>query len=372
MIKQGYYVFAPMEAGCIGPYSGIEKKIRAQCSVFEKYFDIKLNILPVVSEQSRFRRYASRLPFVSIDRKWKYDGEYTGADFLYIRQVRHDRAFINYLKDIRNQNHDMKIIYEIPTYPYDDESKTTIKNVHLFLKDRYNRKKLKKYVDRIVTFYDNDEIFGISTLKIQNGFDFSSFSCNTEPLCESAINIIEVSTTAFWHGYDRFIEGLGEYYKNGGKENVVFHMVGYVSQEMKNLAEKYHLDNHIVFHGLKSGEALEKIYNSCSLGVDVLGGHRKNYPLSSSLKSREYAARGIPVVTASPVDYMPENYKYQLLEPYDDSPIDINGVLSFYHSVYDEKDIGKIRNEIRIFAQEKCDIQKTLMPVIDYINNQER
>ena len=32
-------------------------------------------------------------------------------------EVAHDRAFINYLKDIRNQNHDMKIIYEIPTYP---------------------------------------------------------------------------------------------------------------------------------------------------------------------------------------------------------------------------------------------------------------
>ena len=51
------------------------------------------------------------------------------------------------------------------------------------------------------------------------------------------------------------------------------------------------------------GEPLKALLQQSLLGIDVLGGHRKDYPVSSSLKSREYCAYGIPVITSSPIDY---------------------------------------------------------------------
>lgn len=368
---KGYYVFAPLEVGCVGSFSGVEKKIRSQQKVLNSYFDTELLILTVPAETGDvLSKLMTRVPFFPVSaRKWKYQGEYDGADFIYMRQVRHDYPFVRYLKQIKKHNPNIKIIYEIPTYPYEFESRITPKNCHVTIKDRLNRRKLKKYVDRIVTFYDQEKIFGIPTIKLQNGFDFSALTINDEMIDKNAVHIIEVSTTASWHGYDRMIEGLYRYYSNGGQVDIKFHMVGDPLPELVDLVHQYLLEDHVIFHGRQSGEALDQIYNQCVLGIDVLGGHRKDYPISSSLKSREYAAKGLPLVTSSPVDYMDEAFEYQLVIPYDDSPVDISTVIDFLHKCYRNKDVQEIRYYIRNYAKQKCDMQQTMLPLINYLQN---
>lgn len=71
----------------------------------------------------------------------------------------------------------MKIILEIPTYPYDGEkiNHTGIKKKKYWIEKKY-RKSLYKYVDRVVTFSEDDEIFGIKTIKISNGIDLETIS----------------------------------------------------------------------------------------------------------------------------------------------------------------------------------------------------
>ncbi len=366
---KGYYIFLPLEEGCVGPTSGIEKKIRTFCKVLKEQIDISLDILPVYQqEKSKIARVVKRwMLWQPVGHKWEYDGQYADADFLYIRKVDHDRTFINFLRDIKKQNPDIKILYEMPTYPYEKEQKLTIKNFPIYAKDRIYRKKLKKYVDRIVTFYNQKEILGIQTICIMNGYDFSNINDTTYTLSKDKIEMIEVSTTAFWHGYDRIIEGLKNYYQNGGEINIVFHMVGAVIEEHRELVKKYNLESHVVFYGPKSGKELEGIYKKCSMGVDVLGGHRKDYPVSSSLKSREYAEKGMPVITSSPIDYIPSNYKYQLLCPYDDSSIDMNQVIEFYQSIFEQESVSEVVDNVRKTAIENCDFHETLKPIIQYL-----
>ena len=120
----------------------------------------------------------------------------------------------------------------------------------------------------------------------------------------------------------------------------------------------------MIFHGRQSGEALKKLYAQAYLGVDVLGGHRKNYPVSSSLKSREYAAYGLPILTSSPVDYLPHDYKYQLLVSYDDNPVDIQFVLDFFHNIYENADSVAVSRKIRVFAESRCDMSITMKSII--------
>lgn len=133
------------------------------------------------------------------------------------------------------------------------------------------------------------------------------------------------------------------------------------------MVHDYHLEDHVVFHGRQSGEALRKLYTQCYLGVDVLGGHRKDYPVSSSLKSREYAAYGLPVLTSSPIDYLPKDSPYQLIVPYDDSPVDMETVVQFYRSVYTGKDCSTIANTILSNTKKYCDIAVTMKSVVDWI-----
>lgn len=364
---KGYYLFAPVEPENAGPQSGVERKVRAQCKALNEYVDCELVILPSAEYSgSTKEKIIRRLPFTAAWRKWEYKGEFDDADFLYIRQVYHDDSFVRYLKDIKRSSPKIKIIYEIPTYPYDGETHITLSNASFAAKERIGRKNAAKYMDRIVTFYNQKEIWGVPCIDLLNGYDFSKVQLPKREISDT-VHIMSVSATAFWHGYDRVIEGLREYYENGGTENVVYHLVGNILPEHQKAVEDYGLEKHVIFYGRMSGEPLKEIFEKSFIGLDVLGGHRKDYPVSSSLKSREYAAYGLPMITSSPIDYLPEEYPYQFLAPYDDSPLDMQAVLEFYHGIYDNKSCDAVANEIREYSIARCDMNIAMKPVADWV-----
>lgn len=364
---KGYYLFAPVERENAGPASGVERKVRAQQKALQQYLDCELVILPPVEYTgSMAEKIIRRLPFTAAWRKWEYRGEFNDADFLYIRQVYHDASFVRYLRAIRRQNPAVKMIYEVPTYPYLTEQKTSRANAAFRKKEARWSERAAKYMDRIVTYYGQDDIWGVPCIKLINGFDFSRVELPERPAPKD-IRIISVSATAFWHGYDRLIEGIHRYYENGGTEQITYHVVGDLMPQLRKMVQSDHMEEHVIFHGRQSGEALRALYAQCYLGVDVLGGHRKDYPVSSSLKSREYAAYGLPVLTASPIDYLPKDFPYQFLAPYDDSPVDMEAVVRFYHSVYDGKDCNEIASEIRAYAENSCDMKNTMEPVTAFL-----
>ncbi len=364
---KGYYLFAPVEPENAGPESGVERKVRAQHKALQQYLDCELVILPPVEYTGSVKeKIVRRLPFTAAWRKWEYHGEFNDADFLYIRQVYHDASFVRYLRAIRRQNPKIKIIYEVPTYPYLTEQKTSAANAAFRKKEARWCRRAAKYMDRIVTFYGQDEIWGVPCIKLINGFDFSRVELPDRP-APGDVQIISVAATAFWHGYDRLIEGIRRYYENGGTEQITYHMVGNILPELQKMVRDGHMEEHVIFHGRQSGEALKELYEQAYLGVDVLGGHRKDYPVSSSLKSREYCAYGIPILTSSPVDFLPKDSPYQFLAPYDDSPVDMDAVVRFYHGLYDGKDCNIVASEIRAFAEARCDMKITMKPVADWL-----
>ena len=369
---KGYYLFAPVEPDNVGPESGVERKVRAQHSALNLYTDCELVILPPVEYSgSLSEKIIRRLPYTAAWRRWGYKGEFDDADFVYIRQVYHDQSFLRYLRQIRKHNPDVKLIYEVPTYPFESGGKTHLLDYPYFLKRRNSVQKIFDQMDRIVTFYGQKTIKGIPCIDLINGFDFSSVEL---PLREKkdTIHVISVAMTASWHGYDRFLAGLADYYENGGGEKIVYHYVGSIMPEHKTYVSEHHLEPYVIFHGKLSGEPLEELMRQSALGIDVLGGHRKDYPVSSSMKSREYCAYGIPVITSSPIDFMPEDSPYQCLMPYDDSPVDIEKMIRFYHSLYDNGDVNKLSAKIRSFAEERCDMRITMKPVADWLLSSER
>lgn len=364
---KGYYLFAPMEPDCVGPQSGVERKVRAQHMALSRHLGCELVILePVRYTQSLAERIIRRLPFTAGWRKWKYRGEFDGADFLYIRQVHHDHSFVRYLRDIKRANPDMKIIYEIPTWPYGVDTVYTLSNFPFLLKERRCCRKAARYFDRIVTFYGQDQIWGRPCISLINGYDFSS-AVLPERRMDGTISLISVSQTAFWHGYERVIKGIHAYIHSGGTEHITYHMVGNIDPEHEKLVDALQLQEHVVFHGRQSGAALAELYQQAWIGIDVLAGHKIDYPRSSSLKSREYGAYGIPLITASPVDYLEQDDPYQLIVPYDDSPLDMQAVVDFYHRIYDDRSAARVAEEIRANAQRRCDIPITMRPIVDYL-----
>lgn len=364
---KGYYLFAPVEPACVGPQSGVERKVRAQHRALSAHLDCALVIRePVQYTQTIAERIVRRLPFTAAWRKWEYHGEFDGADFLYIRQVYHDSSFVRYLRAIRRANPKMKILYEVPTWPYLTESTPSLSTLPFDWKERRSAPLAAKYCDRIVTFYGQDTIWDRPCIRLLNGYDFSQVVLPGRTLGDT-VHILSVAANAFWHGYDRFLEGLHRYYENGGTENIHYHLVGDILPEYERMVREYGLSGHVTLHGRLYGEELAALYRLCTLGIDILGGHRKNYPVSSTLKSREYGAWGLPLITSSPVDFMDPGCPWQLLVPYDDSPVDIPAVLRYHKETYSGGDPDAVAKTIRDFACGKCDMHTAMKPVSDWL-----
>ncbi len=292
-------------------------------------------------------------------------------DYLYIRRFgTFSSNVIKFLRSCKKHNPNAKIILEIPTYPYYKEMIGISGKVLSWIDKKYS-KCLSKYVDRVVTFSADGEIFGIKTIPITNGIDCSSIVVRKLSLSKQSINLIAVAQFAKWHGIDRLICGLEKYYQSSNSEKVILHIVGDGS-ELKKYKQAVNtsavLQNSVIFYGEKSGKELDDIFDNVDIGVCSLGCHRKNIYKSSELKSREYMARGIPFIASTPIDSVPIDYKYCLYVPADESDININDIINFYNKCYKSSNTSNLIYEMRSYAESTCDFSITMQPVFQYIN----
>lgn len=374
-MKKGYFITGErIETLNSITHSGITKKILSQVRLLKEFYDIELDI----KEHKQLSRYKyvlrkiwTRLPFTGISNCWIIDEKYRDADFIYIRRGNIDASFVRFLKNVKNLKPQIMILFEIPTYPYIKEFRG-YKTFPYFLKDRHNVRKLKNYIDRIITFSDDKVIYGIPTIQIANGIDFSHSVERpiNKRYMPNTINLIAVAQVRFWHGYERLIKGLGNYYKFGGTRNIIFHLVGDILNKCKyeSIIRDYKLDKHVILYGERSGRDLDDIYDLCDVGIDSLACHRKGIYKLSSLKSREYSAKGLPIVSSTKIDMFDDEYKYIHYVPSDETDIDISALILFYDSIYKEiNDFEIVSSEIVDHAKKKCDLTITMKPIINYI-----
>ena len=271
-----------------------------------------------------------------------------GIDFVYLRSNHNASYFtIQMVKQMKQDG--MKVVMEIPTYPYDAEYKAQGISRQIF-QDKIFRNQLAKHLDAIVTFSDYEEIFGQRTIRISNGIDFDHVPMKaTKNDTSKELNLIGVAEIHQWHGFDRVVKGLAEYYSKHQDYIVKFHVVGYFfsaegEAAFKKIISDYHMENYVILYGKQHGKTLDKIFNWCDMGVGSLGRHRVGIQHIKTLKNREYAARGIPFVY-SETDSDFDNRPYVLKVPADESPLNIAQVVDFYKSI----DIPaiEIRNSIQ-------------------------
>lgn len=234
----------------------------------------------------------------------------------------------------------IRAVTEIPTYPYDGEfvGFPLLARLGLYT-DKMFRRRLSAQMDAMVTFSDATEIFGQRTINISNGVDMDSIPLHRPTPTPGEIHILGVAEVHYWHGFDRMIAGLGEYYNKVERpREIFFHIVGGVAQsEMHDsvhapgfaeLIERYGLGDRVIFHGQLHGDALDAVFDRCSFAVGSLGRHRSGITDIKTLKNREYATRGLPFIY-SERDSDFDDKPYVMKAPADESPIDVRAVLDF-------------------------------------------
>ena len=349
--------------------SGEVKKVRMQIKAMQEYgFKVK----EVCIDKSKYiDKLTRRIPLYpscgfQILKKLIEEG-ISCCSFIYIRKYIVDSGFLFILKKIKKINPNIKILFEIPSYPYDSEWDRLIDRPMLW-KEKYNRRKLCHYIDRIVTLSDDENIWNIPTLIIGNGIDIMK-NQNTpmEKEESNTIILVGVALVAKWHGYDRVIKGLEEYYSQKVDKNVSFWIVGDGPElnALNNMVQTLGLENKVIFKGKKYGKELEEIYNQADIGVGCLGLYRKGVYKGASLKVREYCARGLPFIKGDYDKVFDDSsFEYMLTFSNDDTPIDINKVVEFYSNIKNKDDF---KNKILSFAEDNLSWKKQMDSVLNYL-----
>ena len=287
-----------------------------------------------------------------------------GYDGIYIRYSLSERSLIKFLKSLKRRS--IKIFIEIASYPYDGEYKTKslVKKLGLQI-DKIYRRSLHKYVDYCFVPREGiDSVYNMNTVLFDNGVNIKEIKprYNVEHKKES-LRLLGVANISPWHGYDRVIEGIKKYYDEGGGKNIIFNIVGEGIElnNLKNLVENLELENNVIFHGKKFGKELDKIYESCDVGVAAIGVFRQGANNTSSLKTKEYCAKSLPFIVLGEEVGFDKDFPYAYRIENNSSPVDIFEVVNFFENIKEENYIEYMRT----YAEERFDWEEKFKVVVD-------
>ena len=187
---------------------------------------------------------------------------------------------------------------------------------------------------------------------IPNGFDVHSVRVRNPPPCDHGdLHILFVGNVSRWHGLDRIIRGIADY---RGTVGLHLHIVGN-GDELSNLQEMKRVvapEANIYFHDIYVGQQLDAVFDECQIAIGSLGVHRNGMRQASSLKVREYCSRGIPFVLSNLDPDFPETFEYCLKVESDDTPLDMEEVVSFARKICNDPEHPRI---MRSYAERNLD-----------------
>ncbi len=359
--------------------SGISKKMLYQVKAFQNAgFDVKLCYEKIEKDKIYRKIYDTSITLEEVKNRkisrqflhYKYEKliKYILEEEIKVIYIRYTHianpSFIKFFKILKEKN--IKIILEVPSYPYDLE----YMNVSLLAKLKHSiekiyRVKMKGYVDRIITFSEDKEIFGIKTISINNGISLEDISIieKDEKKDKNKINFIGVAGVSFWHGFDRMLLAMVEYYKRNPKKEVIFHIVGdgdkKVIDLLKKIVKDNNLEKYVIFYGYKSGKELDEIYNKADIAVGCLGIFRKKIYKSCTLKVREYCAKGLPFIMGEEDTCIKEVFMYKIIN--DETIFDIEEIIEWYNN------LKVSAEEIREYTKNNLTWDIQMKKVVDYI-----
>lgn len=198
---------------------------------------------------------------------------------------------------------------------------------------------------------------------ISNGINLSSSQLTGfVPFDGKELNLIfPAGHDLFFHGLDRLIRGAENY---AGSVNIRIHLLGKFDKSPIIKSPFVH------YHGIVSGQAYENLMAKMNLGVSTLGLYRRKAHNTSTLKTCDFIARGLPFIMAykdTVFSQYPPELKFFDPFPNNDSPIDFNQVIAFAEFVSSETNRKKIPDYMRHYAKKHLDWKIKMQEYISFV-----
>lgn len=299
---------------------------------------------------------------------WKAIGAYARTknyDFIWFRIPVVTPPIAGFVKKLKKDNPRCKVIIEYGAYPYVNELTGLVKIVYQL--NRRNEKIVHANANFVITYSGQKTVDNVPNIPINNGIDLSGITTvNHSSGISNQINFISVSSLKKWHAYERFIAGLPAYFQDPHATPIHFNIVGNGPEYEKlvNLTTTLKLNEHVTFHHFKTGEELNTIYLNNHVAIGTLGFHRIGLTNSSSLKNREYFAKGLPIVLSTTDLDMPPGLPYVEYVPEGEEPLNIKNIVDFARKIYSSPTINA---EIRKYAEENVSWKSKISMVLEHL-----
>ena len=360
--------------------NGITKKILAQIAAFR---DAGFNVDHTCCLNGRFLLYRRGEP-VDLCATRPLTTRIAASNALrrYLARegIRYDRVYVRYPQGdpalaalLRSLHRNGRVIVEIPTFPYNREFMGSFPLRCSLLLDRLSRKSVARETDRFLTFSQDDTIFGVPTIRTDNGIDTSACPLRRPLPPDGRVHVLAVAGFSPWHGYDRLLKGLAAYRADAGQCRFVLDFAGDGPslQGYRDLAQALGLSGDVVFHGPLHGDALNALFDRADVAAASLGIHRLGLPYSTSLKYYEYLVRGLPAITIGRRSDAPGLVPYRLRVPSSDDPVDFHLVEAFAEAVYAGRSRTEVAELIRNAAVPLCSMSAVMRPAITFFRTED-
>lgn len=167
------------------------------------------------------------------------------------------------------------------------------------------------------------------TFVIGNGIQTEEFPLASRPEFNGTelnlLMLIGGNTETDWHGVDLILDSIEHY---NGDCAIKLWVAGNLSEPMRNHPK-------IKYLGICDQKHLNEICNQIHIAVGSFASMRKGLVEGSSLKMREYAARGIPAIIGQEDSDLSYFFKHKLMLQFTSMKAPkINDVVKFTHEIY--------------------------------------
>lgn len=362
------------------PYNvGVVKKIEAQLKAFAMD-GIRMDVVKFQSNgilfnqdiiiHRRFGRgfYDYAYFFWNWDRDLMASIDFSSYDFIYIRYPLSYPAFIAFLKQLKDQNKNLKLILEFPTFPYGLE----LKKKGLFYKlayyiDRYYCNELGHYID-VVGHYGPGQVLGLPTINIRNGIDIEKIPYLRPKINSGDIQFIAIGAWNYWHGLDRILEAIAEFNKRKDFHKVKLKIIGEgpVSDFLHREVLRLGISEFVEFVSAARGAELDLLLADADIGIGSLGMFRKQVFVDSSLKHREYCARGLPFILATNDLDFPAELSFVHYVSADESAIDLEKIITWFETLRQSN--PTFSSEMRIYAEQHLTWDQSIKKLVKFLD----
>jgi glycosyltransferase involved in cell wall biosynthesis len=358
----------------INSETSVNKKLTEMINAF-KNLSIELDIISYSTQGIYFNekliqpfsknKYVRRLQHFIYYQSINLEVQKNRYNLVWLRAGYLNPWFFNFVKT--SKRHSKHVVIEYGTFPFDKEVTNWFEK-SWYVTNEFYKLKLKNYVDAVITYCGQDFIYKIPCIKMGNGIEQNIILTAVQKKQEAPLQFISVSSIYYWHGIDRLIEGLNNYYNQPHSKIVELSIVGEgsESENLKNLVSKYKLEKYVSFLGQKTKYELAALYQNAHMGIGSLAPHRKSILEESTLKSREYFASGLPIVLAARDRDFETMSDFVYQTTLDETPLNINELVLFYNKL--RKQNPSFAEDILHFTKENLTWESKIKSVFNHFN----